>query len=103
MRLKATTWALATLTVLLLLGWPVLVGLPPKGATRAMLGQYAWKSEIWFIALIVCFLGTTVFAALVVRQSREEYLRESEENLKLLIEGTLSDHRKKRGTEDRQG
>lgn len=83
----------------MLIGWPVLVGLPPKGATRHVLIQYAVRSEIWFWVLIISFLLATIFAALVVRQSRQEYLSESADNLRALIEGTLEDHRKKSGSE----
>ncbi|MFI5384969.1 MAG: hypothetical protein ACHQ50_02515 [Fimbriimonadales bacterium] len=99
MRLKAVCWALAALTVILLVGGPVVIGMPPRGASKLVLRDYAVRSEVWFTALMISFLGTTVSAALVVRQSRQEYLRESAENLRALIEGTLEDHRKKSESE----
>jgi len=77
----------------------VLVGLPAKHAPKAELAAYAHTALIWFWALIISFFSTTVFAALVVRQTREEYLEESAENLRSLVEGTLEDHRKKSGSE----
>ncbi|HVT13912.1 MAG TPA: hypothetical protein VHE55_16740 [Fimbriimonadaceae bacterium] len=95
MRLKALCWALAVFTFLLLIGWPVFVGLPQRGASKPVLRQYLTRSEIWFTALMVSFLGTTVTAAFVVKQSREEYLEGSADNMRRLIEGTLEDHRKK--------
>lgn len=100
MRIKAACWGLAALTVFLLLGWPFLVGLPAKGATKPVLRRYAVQSEIWFAALMISFLGTTVAAALVVKQSRDEYLQDSSNNLRKLIEGTLEDHRKKSESPD---
>lgn len=102
MRLKALCWSLAALTAFLLLSWPALVGVPPKGSTNAKKKEYVVKTEIWFAALIVSFLGTTISAALVVRQTRQEYLKDSAENLKSLIEGTLQDHRKKSDHTDEQ-
>lgn len=95
MRLKVLCWTFAALTILILLGWPGLVGMPPRGASKARLRQYVVRSEVCFGVLIGSFLATTVFAALVVRQTRQEYLRESAENLRSLIAGTLEDHRKK--------
>jgi hypothetical protein len=49
------------------------------------------------------FLITTVLAAFVVKQYRDEFTRSSADNLKMLVEGTLEDHRKKSGATDDQG
>jgi hypothetical protein len=94
-RLKIACWTLAILTGILLLGWPAFVGVPPKGAPKPIVKQYLVRSEIYFAALLASFLGATVFAALVVRQTRNEYMEASAENLRALIEGTLEDHKKK--------
>jgi hypothetical protein len=102
MRLKAACWAFAALTFFFLLGWPALVGLPQKGAPKRVLKEYAQRSELVFGLMIGSFLVTTVLAGLVVRQYRQEFMRDSSENLKSLIEGTLEDHRKKGGASDEQ-
>jgi len=91
------------LTALILIGWPALAGLPPKGAPRAVVAHYAARNEYWLAELVVSFLATAVFAALVVRQTRLEYAQESAENLRRLVEGTLEDHRKKSGSESESG
>jgi hypothetical protein len=101
-RLKAACWAFAALTAFLLLGWVPFVGLPPKNAPRADLRAYAVKTELYFFALIGSFIATTVFAALVVRQTRREVREEAAENLRTLIEGTLQDHRKKNEPNEQQ-
>ena len=100
MRLKAVTWFLFALTAFLLLGWPFIVGLPPKGASKPVIKQYAIRAEMHMFVLVAAFMGTAVCAALVVRQTRQEYLRDSAQNLKTLIEGTLEDHRKTSGSTD---
>lgn len=100
MRLKALCWGFAAMTAILLLGWPAFVGMPPKGAARPQLRAYALKAELYFCGLLASFLATTVFAALVVRQTRQEVREEAAYNMKLLIEGTLHDHRKKSESND---
>lgn len=84
----------ATSSVILMVGWPVLIGTPPKGGTKAEMARYALKAEIYFPLVMVFLLATVIFAYLVGRRAREQYLTESAENLKTLIEGTLEDHRK---------
>jgi len=100
MRLKAACWSLAVLTAVLMIGWAQFVGLPPKGAPKPVVRRYLIRAEVCFGLLLASFLGTTITAALVVRQTRQEYLRESADNLKFLIEGTLQDHRKKSGSDE---
>jgi uncharacterized membrane protein (DUF485 family) len=99
-RLKASCWAFALLTVFILLGFPSLVGLPPKHAPVPVVKNWGVRAEVYVAALLVAFLTTTVLAALVVRQTRQEYLDESAKNLRELVEGTLEDHRKKSGSQD---
>jgi hypothetical protein len=98
--LKAICWAFAAFTAIVMLGWPSLVGMPPKGAAKPVLKEYAVRAEIWFFVLVGSFLGTTVFAALVVRQTRQEVLSQSAANLRELIEGTLQDHKNKGASND---
>lgn len=95
MRLKIAFWAFVVLTVALLGAYPVVVGVPPRNAPRKVLREFAVRNTIYFPALLVGFLGSAVTAILVVRQTKLEYARESAENLRALIEGTLNDHRKK--------
>ncbi|HTQ12043.1 MAG TPA: hypothetical protein VMI31_18415 [Fimbriimonadaceae bacterium] len=102
MRLKAACWFFAALTAVLLVGWPFFAGLPRKGAPRSVVAVYASRNEIWLAALVLSFLLLAVFAAMVVRRTRQEYAQESAENLRRLVEGTLEDHRKRRGTETEQ-
>ena len=100
MRLKVLCWTLAFFTAFLLLAWPSLIGLPPRGASRLALKRYAVQSTWYIGAIVISFLGTTICAALVVRNTRQDYVRDSAANLRSLIEGTLEDHRKKSGPEE---
>jgi hypothetical protein len=99
-RLKVICCTLAAFTAVMMLGWPQFVGLPPKHAPKPVLKAYAVRLTVSAGVLLISFFGTAVTAALVMRQTREEYLRESAENLKMLIEGTLQDHRKKSGADE---
>lgn len=93
MRLKTVTSALMGTGFCLLVGWPWIVGARPQG--RAELREYVIRAGVYFASLLVIFFATVVCAWLVVRQQREEFRRQSRENLRELIEGTLKDHENK--------
>ena len=93
MRLKTLTSVLMATGFLLLVGWPWIVGARPQG--RAELRDYVIRAGVYFAVLLVISFSTVVCAWLVVRQQREEFRRQSRENLRELIEGTLKDHENK--------
>ncbi len=95
MRLKRWTTALAVWTAVLMVMWPIIVGVPPIDATRRVKARYALRAQVYVPVLLLSLLGTAICSIYVARAARERYLAESAENLRQLIEGTLQDHRKK--------
>jgi hypothetical protein len=80
--------------------WPVLLGLPPKHPTRQELARYALRAEIYVPLILVSLFATAVSSAFLMRAARLQFIEESSENLRQLVEGTLQDHRKKSEPKD---
>lgn len=108
MRLKAVVTSLVIFGILLLAMWPWLLGNPPKKPAeptsskisrqyRDKQVRYLTKSAFYISTLLLTFFSATVCAWLLVRQARNEYLMNTSDNLKELIEGTLKDHEKRDG------
>jgi len=115
MRLKLATTALLLFGIVMLLGWPIMVGkrpptgpetrlsqtelrkLPPEQQVQARerrraLARWTLRYAIYFLVMLTTFAATAICAALVARQARAEYRKEAVDNLRELIEGTLEDH-----------
>lgn len=95
MRLKR--WAAVTFlfSIVLMASWPLVLGRIPKGASQHEMAVYAIRAQIYIAVVLLAWFITAVLAVFVMRAAREEYLRGSAEALRLLIEGTLDDHKKK--------
>lgn len=102
MRLKVWTTGLVIFCGLLMVLWPVVIGLPPKGAPRRELAMYAIKSQIYVAVLLLSLLATAICAVYLIRAIREEYRRGAAEALREMIEGTLADHKGKGAPPDEQ-
>lgn len=96
MRVKLFTSACLTLGIAMVLGWAWFLPRPPREATRAEVRAYTVRSSIYLGVLLTSLVGAAVGAYFVIRQAREEYVAESRENFKALIEGTLRDHEAKK-------
>lgn len=96
MRLKVLTTTAFVFGLLCLLLWPLLLGpRPGPGASRQDLARYGLRFLTYYGVTSAAFVATAVFAVLLARQTRREYLERTRENLQDLIEGTLRDHGRK--------
>lgn len=94
MRLKVTTTAFLILGLLLLAGWPWIVGQqPPKGDLQAT-REYAARFGIYIIMILLVWFTTALLAVIVARRARKELREEAMQNLQELLEESLKDHGK---------
>lgn len=96
MRLKVLTTALLITGVLLMLGWPFIVGSrPPRGTPKPEIARWGVRSLVYFGATSGVWLSAAVSAMLLAKKTKKEFLDQERKNLKDLIEGTLQDHGKR--------
>lgn len=96
MRLKVLTTTLLIAGVLLMLGWPLIVGQrPSKGTSKVVVARWGVRSLVYFGATSGVWLSVAVSAWLLARQTQRDFLNQEKKNLNELIEGTLRDHGKK--------
>lgn len=98
MRLKVVTTVLFTFGILLLIGWPWIVGPRPEG-TRQVEAAYALKLGVYFIVVLLTFFFAALSAFLLARRERQALREEAKQNIQELIEGTLRDHESKKQRE----
>ena len=96
MRLKIATSTLLIAGLLLLAGWPWLVGPMPKAseAGQRAVQDYAVRFGIFIIVVLLVWFITAMLAVLVARQARQAFREEAMENFQHLMEETLKDHGK---------
>jgi hypothetical protein len=115
-RLKALASGLLIFGILLLVGWPFIMGPRPTAPVRTgsaisqeglrdhqialaeyerTLHIYGARFGLYVIVLVLTFGGTAVVALLAMRDARRRYVEEKMGNLQRLIEGTFEDHRRK--------
>lgn len=96
MRLKTLTTALLIAGIVLMLGWPFIVGQTPKKEAprhtkvvwmRRALAYFAVTSGVW--------LSAATSAYLLSRRTRLEFMESERQMLQGLVEGTLQDHGKR--------
>lgn len=93
MRLKVITTAFLILGIVLMVGWPWVLGRRPDvDASRAIKADYAVVLFYYFGATLGTWTTTFILAWIVARRTKAEVLKAEEENLRGLIEGTLRDH-----------
>ncbi|MEQ1821451.1 MAG: hypothetical protein ABL949_02980 [Fimbriimonadaceae bacterium] len=95
-RLKTITNALMIFGVILMFGIPFVwirkpVGTAPIHDRRV----FAVTLTIYMMVMFLVLAAVILCAYLVLRKQREEFQQQSLDNLKELVEGTLSDHAKK--------
>jgi len=96
MRLKVLTTALVVFGIVLMVGWPWLVGpKPPAEAGTQALATYGQRLMIYFLVTVSTWITVAVLALIIARRARDEFLAEEKENLRQLIEGTLRDHERR--------
>jgi heme/copper-type cytochrome/quinol oxidase subunit 2 len=91
MRLKIVTTVFFLIGLVMLGAWPWAIGAQPQADKKLRL-EWLLRASEYFIALMVVFFITAVLAWMVARRQREAYQQEKLDNLKQLIEGTLTDH-----------
>ncbi|MBS1717111.1 MAG: hypothetical protein JSS72_05205 [Armatimonadetes bacterium] len=88
--------------ITLLFAFPWLVPKRPPLQDKKAYADYAVHFTLYAGSAILFFGGAVVSSAFLVRKGLLILKEEREENLRLLIEGTLSDHKKKHGGESSQ-
>jgi len=96
MRLKIATSTFLIAGLLLLAGWPWLVGPMPKASEvgKRAVQEYAVRFGIYIIVVLLVWFITAMLAVLVARQARQAFREEAMENFQHLMEETLKDHGK---------
>ncbi|MCW5937820.1 MAG: hypothetical protein KIT11_11005 [Fimbriimonadaceae bacterium] len=93
MRLRIATTTFLVAGILLMIGWPFIVGpAPRRDAPRSV--QVAWgkRALAYFGVTSTVWLVTAACALGVIRQRRREIVEEQRRNLRELVEGSLRDH-----------
>ena len=93
--LKTLTTILLIFGLLLMRYWPAMIGHVPDHASMLERKRLLLRYTIYFTLLVTDFFATMVCAWVLVRRARIQAIEESRENLRLLIEGTLHDHKGK--------
>lgn len=93
--LKVLTTILLIFGLAMMLAWPAMVSHIPEHAALIQRKRLLLRYTIYFSTLISDFFATMVCAWVLVRRARLQAIEESRENLRLLIEGTLHDHKAK--------
>jgi hypothetical protein len=96
MRLKIVTSTFLIAGLLLLAGWPWLVGPMPRAseAGKRAVQEYAVRFGIYIIVVLLIWAVTAILAMMVARQARQAFRNEAMENFQHLMEETLKDHGK---------
>lgn len=85
--MKIFTWACLLAGLLLMLGWPWLMGPAPReGAPRQQLLAYTVRSQYYIGGLVLCLVGAGVGSLLVVRQAKRQYAELSRQNMERLVD-----------------
>ncbi len=88
------------ITLVLLIERPVLIGkIPARPAKRIEVLAYSKRALAFTGFLIVAVSCAGVGSIVLVRRANAEFRRQSLENMKSLVDGTIDDHKKK-STED---
>ncbi|RYG49542.1 hypothetical protein EON79_00935 [bacterium] len=97
MKLRLLFYGSIAVGIVLMLGWPWIVGSPPRVEARnPVLKAYSYRSLAYLGTLLVDFLVCFVSAVFLVRQTRLEAAAEARENLKRLTQGAAEDLRRTR-------
>ena len=99
--LKRLTTLFFAVGILLLVGWPVLLGpKPPKGSRRTEYRAYIVRSGLYMSGLLIAALGSGIGAIVLFRRVTNEYAEQSIDNLKELIEGSVAAREKAKSEGD---
>ncbi len=90
--LKALTGVLIGLGIVIMLGWPVLVGIPPKRQSSLQVKRgFVIRTVTAMSLLVVSVAGAGVGSVILLRRAREEYRQQAMANMRDLIEGARED------------
>lgn len=79
----------------MLICWPFVIGARPEvGAEREVIARYGIRALAYIGLMCMTFLSAAFCATLIIRRNRAQYAEELTQNLRELVEGSLSDHGK---------
>ncbi len=95
-QIKIFTSVMMLVCLLLLVGWPVLLGERPGArATLAANKEYAVRFVSYLSFMVFALVLAGVGAIGVLRTTTAEYKAQQMENMRELIEASMADHEKK--------
>ncbi|CAN5586782.1 hypothetical protein BH11ARM2_BH11ARM2_03980 [soil metagenome] len=101
MSLRAVFYGSIILGIVLMLGWPWILGHAPHVPLRDPAQKaYATRTVLYLGALLVDFLACFASAVFLVRNTRLEAAALARENLRKLTEGAMNDLRRAREKEE---
>ncbi len=92
MRLKVLTASFVVFAVILMVGYPWILGPKPHDFLRSE--AYVVRAVIYMCAVIFALVGAAISSLMILRRAREEYRIEKEKLLRDLLESSLRDHKK---------
>jgi len=92
-RLRVLTGTFVLFSIVLMLGYPWLLGPKPPSTTRYP--GYLLNSLLYIVAVVGSLVAAGVCSLLILRQAKEEYRRDKEQLMRSLLEGSLRDHGRK--------
>jgi len=90
--LRIFTTTCLVLGIAVLIYGAVTLRQPPDTENRRLIAEYGLRGLLTITASMLLFISTAVGAILLLRATREAAMREQDENLATLVEGTLRDH-----------
>lgn len=94
-KIAALSFLIADVILFLTAGF-YLAAMPKKGSPRPEQVAFAVRSYAIVAALLISLLMTVILVWVWMLSLREDYRKQSKENMEALIEGTLQDHGRKR-------
>lgn len=80
----------------MILGAPLMMAMRPSpSAPQADIRKFAMMLGLYVIVLLILFVAIMVMAWRLLTLQREDIQREAAENMRELVEGSLSDHERK--------
>lgn len=98
MRLKVITSACMIAAIIMAALWPAMLNSrPPASSSRSVRIGFARRFLAYNGTVIILLGGSGIGSLLIMKKTREEFREQSNLNMKLLVEQTLEDHRRKEG------
>lgn len=97
MRLRVFTTAMMVVAFCLMCLYPfALQHRPHRTDPKPVRVRYLQKMLALNTGMILSFSGAAICSILIIRRAREEYRSQAEQNMRILVEGALADHERKK-------